>query len=29
MRFMLTYLLLVIVFVFGFLCASAFAAERD
>ena len=29
MRFVLTYLLLVIVFAFGFLCASAFAVEGD
>jgi hypothetical protein len=28
-RFLLTYLLLVAVFVFGFLVASAFAADSD
>ncbi len=29
MRFLLTYLLVVIVFFFGFLCASAFSVEGD
>lgn len=29
MRFLLTYLLVVLVFVFGFLCASAFTVGED
>lgn len=29
MRFLLTYLLVVVVFAFGFLCASAFSVEGD
>jgi len=29
MRFVWTYLVVVIVFAFGFLCASAFAVEDD
>lgn len=29
MRFLLTYMVVVIVFVFGFLCASAFSVEGD